>query len=94
MSRDKERIRDKESIGAKERILVVDDSADAREVLRRNLTSEGYDVVSAPGVAEAVEILDATRIDLVITDLKMPKVGGLDLIKHVRARFRHRSRRR
>ncbi len=82
MSRDRERTRDRE------RILVVDDSADAREVLRRNLTSEGYEVISAPGVAEAVEILDATPIDLVITDLKMPKVGGLDLIKHVRARFR------
>jgi DNA-binding NtrC family response regulator len=72
----------------RERILVVDDSADAREVLRRNLTSEGYEVITAPGVAEAVEILDATPVHLVITDLKMPKVGGLDLIKHVRARFR------
>jgi DNA-binding NtrC family response regulator len=72
----------------RERILVVDDSADAREVLGRNLTSEGYEVITAPGVAEAVEILDATPVHLVITDLKMPKVGGLDLIKHVRARFR------
>ncbi|NIN71592.1 MAG: response regulator [Gemmatimonadetes bacterium] len=72
----------------KERILVVDDSADAREVLRRNLTAEGYEVFTAPGVAEAVEILDATPVDLVITDLKMPKVGGLDLIRHVRAVFR------
>jgi len=72
----------------RERILIVDDSADAREVLRRNLTTEGYEVITAPGVAEAVEILDSTSIDLVITDLKMPKVGGLDLIKHVRAHFR------
>ncbi|MGD8699601.1 MAG: sigma-54 dependent transcriptional regulator, partial [Gemmatimonadales bacterium] len=70
------------------RILVVDDSADAREVLRRNLTSEGYEVITASNVAEAAETLDVTSIDLVITDLKMPKVGGLDLIKHVRARFR------
>jgi DNA-binding NtrC family response regulator len=71
-----------------ERILVVDDSEDAREVLRRNLISEGYEVVTAPGVVEAAEILDSTPIDLVITDLKMPKVGGLDLIRHVRAHFR------
>jgi DNA-binding NtrC family response regulator len=69
-------------------ILVVDDSPDAREVLQRNLTAEGYRVVTATGVGEAVKILDATPIDLVITDLKMPKVGGIDLIKHVRARFR------
>ncbi|UCC72581.1 MAG: sigma-54-dependent Fis family transcriptional regulator [Gemmatimonadota bacterium] len=73
---------------AKERILVVDDSPDAREVLRRNLAAEGYEVITAPGVVEAVEILDTTSIDLVITDLKMPKVDGLDLIRHVRARFR------
>jgi len=72
----------------RERILVVDDSADAREVLGRNLIAEGFEVLTAPGVAEAVEVLEATPIDLVITDLKMPKVGGLDLIRHVRARFR------
>jgi DNA-binding NtrC family response regulator len=71
-----------------ERILVVDDSADAREVLSRNLTAEGYEVMTAPGVTEAVRILEASPADLVITDLKMPKVGGIDLIRHVRARFR------
>jgi DNA-binding NtrC family response regulator len=72
----------------KERILVVDDSADAREVLSRNLTAEGYEVMTAPSVTEAVRILEASPADLVITDLKMPKVGGIDLIRHVRARFR------
>ena len=41
-----------------ERILVVDDSPDAREVLSRTLGSEGYRVITAPGVAEAVRMLD------------------------------------
>ena len=72
----------------KERILIVDDSPDAREVLSRNLMAEGYHVITAPGVSEATGILDATQVDLVITDLKMPKVGGIDLIRHVRARFK------
>jgi DNA-binding NtrC family response regulator len=72
----------------KERILVVDDSPDAREVLGRNLIAEGYHVMTASGVAEATRILDAAPVDLVITDLKMPKVGGIDLIRHVRARFK------
>jgi len=72
----------------KERILIVDDSPDAREVLSRNLMAEGYHVLTAPGVSEATGILDATPVDLVITDLKMPKVGGIDLIRHVRARFK------
>ena len=72
----------------KERILIVDDSPDAREVLGRNLIAEGYHVMTASGVAEATKILDAAPVDLVITDLKMPKVGGIDLIRHVRARFK------
>ncbi len=71
----------------RDRILVVDDSADAREVVQRNLTADGYDVVTAPGVPEAVALLETTPVDVVITDLKMPKVDGLDLVRHVRARF-------
>ena len=72
----------------KERILVVDDAPTTLEVLERNLTSEGYQVFAAPGVPEATKILEATPIDLVITDLKMPKVSGLDLTRHVRENFR------
>jgi len=68
----------------KERILVVDDAPNTLEVLRRNLTSKGYKVFTAPGVVEAIKILDATPVDLVITDLKMPRVSGLDLVRHVR----------
>ena len=68
----------------KECILVVDDAPNTLEVLRRNLTSKGYKVFTAPGVVEAIKILDATPVDLVITDLKMPRVSGLDLVRHVR----------
>jgi DNA-binding NtrC family response regulator len=67
-----------------ERILVVDDASDTLELLRRNLTAEGYRVFTAPGVPEALKILEGSRVDLVITDLKMPKVSGLDLVRHVR----------
>lgn len=73
----------------KERILVVDDAPDTLEVLRRNLTSEGYRVFTAPGVAEALKILEGMPVDLVITDLKMPKVSGLDLVRHVRENLRN-----
>ena len=67
----------------KESVLVVDDAPETLEVLRRNLESEGYRVFTAPGVAEALAVLEATPVDLVITDYKMPKVGGLDLVRHV-----------
>ncbi len=56
-------------------ILVVDDAPDTLEVMQRNLTSQGYAVLSAPGVPEAIQILDNSPVDLVITDLKMPKVS-------------------
>ncbi len=68
----------------RESILVVDDAPETLEVLRRNLDSEGYRVLTAPGVAEALAVLDATPIDVVVTDYKMPKTSGLDLVRHVR----------
>ncbi len=73
----------------KEHILVVDDSVNTLEVLQRNLMSAGYHVFTASGVAEAIEILNGTELDLVITDLKMPKVSGLDLVRHVRENFKN-----
>jgi two-component system response regulator HydG len=68
----------------KERVLVVDDSQDTLEVLSRNLEGNGYRVHTARSVAEAVDMLDSEPVDLVITDLKMPKVSGLDLVRHVK----------
>ncbi|MCK4657753.1 MAG: sigma-54-dependent Fis family transcriptional regulator, partial [candidate division Zixibacteria bacterium] len=64
-------------------ILIVDDAPDTLEILCRNLSAQRYRVYTAPGVAEAIQILDETQVDLVITDLKMPKVSGLDLVRHV-----------
>ncbi|MBN2225839.1 MAG: sigma-54-dependent Fis family transcriptional regulator [candidate division Zixibacteria bacterium] len=73
---------------SRRRILVVDDAPDTLEVLQRNLTIEGYMVITAPGVEEACRILDTETFDLVITDYKMPKITGLDLVRHVRENFK------
>lgn len=73
-----------DSLENKESILVVDDSPKTLEVLQRNLSSQGYRIMIAPGVEEAVGILEGTQIDLIITDLKMPGSSGLDLIRYVR----------
>ena len=73
---------------SKEQILVVDDSPNTLEVLQRNLQSHGYRVFTAPDVANAVRILENTSFDLVITDFKMPKASGLDLVRHVRENFK------
>lgn len=72
----------------KSSILVVDDAPDTLEIIKRNLTSHGYEVFTTNGVDNAIEFLDATSVDLVITDLRMPKVSGLDLIRHVRANMK------
>ena len=71
----------------KERILVVDDSAQTLELIRRNLESAGYQVFTAKSVAEAIRSFEANPVDLVITDLKMPEVSGMDLIKHIRDNY-------
>jgi len=73
---------------AKTTILVVDDDPNTLEVIQRNLAEEGYRIFSAKSVQEALEILETTSVDLVITDYKMPKVTGLDLIKHVRENYK------
>jgi DNA-binding NtrC family response regulator len=73
----------------KERILVVDDSPDTLEVLKRNLESQGYLVFTAPGAVEAIKIIKASTVDLVITDLKMPEVDGLSLIRHIQENYKN-----
>ena len=73
----------------KVRILVVDDSPDTLEVLKRNLESEGYTVITAPGAVEAIKIIESSPVDLVITDLKMPEVDGLSLVRHIQENYKN-----
>ena len=73
----------------RERILIVDDSPATLEMLERNLRSVGYEVLAAPGVAEAIRLLDDTPTDLVITDYKMPETSGMDLIRYVRENLKN-----
>ena len=64
-------------------ILVVDDSPETVELVKRNLESVGYQVYSAGNVQSAVKLLNALNISLVITDLKMPGESGMELVRHV-----------
>ena len=65
-------------------ILVVDDDRGMREFLEIMLAREGYQVKSACDGKEALDFCKRHKFDLVITDLKMPKVDGIDLLKHVK----------
>ncbi|HSB79351.1 MAG TPA: sigma-54 dependent transcriptional regulator [Candidatus Methylomirabilis sp.] len=64
----------------KGQILVVDDEASQREILRAILSSEGYRVEMAGSVAEAIQKSEQKRYDLVLTDLRMPGADGLSLV--------------
>jgi len=65
------------------KLLVVDDNINALEIIMRTLNNAGYEVLTCDSVTTAVEILNDQKIDIVITDLKMPKHSGLDLVKHI-----------
>ena len=67
------------------RLLVVDDDEGLRSFLDAALSSEGHEVTLAVDGADALRRLDAAGFDLVLTDLKMPGVDGLQVLQHVRA---------
>jgi two-component system NtrC family response regulator len=69
-----------------EKILLVDDDASLRKVLEFNLEQEGYGVISASNGDEALKLYDAENPDLVITDIKMPGLDGIDLLKEIKRR--------
>ena len=69
---------------SKHQILVVDDDDSLRRVLQMELEQSGYSVIAAASALEALTILRTRSCDLVITDLKMPGMSGLDLLKQVR----------
>jgi two-component system chemotaxis response regulator CheY len=65
-------------------ILIVDDSESIREVVSFTLENEGYDVKVGVDGKDALKFLDGSPIDLIITDLHMPEMNGIELIKEVR----------
>jgi len=67
-----------------EKILIVDDERSMRDVLSIMLKRAGYAVSTATDGEEAIGMLGSEIFDLVITDLKMPKVGGLEVLKAVK----------
>jgi two-component system, NtrC family, response regulator PilR len=63
------------------RILVVDDEASMRDMLRIVLRRDGYDVVVAESGRKAIELLGRERIDLLLSDIRMPDVNGVDVLR-------------
>lgn len=66
-------------------ILIVEDDESLRRVLEYNMSEEGYNVFFAVNGKEGLSIFKEKEADLIITDLQMPEMGGLDLIRSIRA---------
>ena len=64
--------------------MAVDDSATVRQVLQMTLQGAGYEVVEAVDGKDALNKLGEVSIDMMVTDLNMPNMDGIDLIRHVR----------
>jgi DNA-binding NtrC family response regulator len=71
---------------ARKSILIVDDDLEFSRALKRILAKSGFEVALAAEGAEGLAVLEAGHFDLVITDLEMGPVSGLDLISAVRSR--------
>jgi two-component system, OmpR family, KDP operon response regulator KdpE len=72
----------------KKNILVVDDEAQITRVLKTSLLSQGYGIRTAGDGEEALQVLQDWSPDLIITDLRMPNMNGLELCREVRKRSR------
>jgi CheY-like chemotaxis protein len=68
-------------------ILVVEDEPASLEVISHFLRKEGYRVSEARDGAEAIELLDNSRFDLVLTDIRMPRLDGVALVMHILSRI-------
>lgn len=65
-------------------ILIVDDSESIREVVIFTLENAGYKIFSANDGKDALKFLDGRHLDMILTDLHMPNMDGIGLIKEVR----------
>lgn len=70
----------------KSKILLVDDEDALRTVLSGELISEGYDVRTASDGDEAIDVIQKEAFDLLLLDIKMPRVNGFEVLKYVKER--------
>lgn len=69
------------------KILVIDDEKAIREGCRRILTGKGYEVVTAENGQIALDILDREPMDIILLDLKMPVIGGEEVLEITRKKI-------
>lgn len=71
------------------RILVAEDDADIRHLMEIRLRASGHEVIAVSDGAAAVEVCLVSTVDLIVTDVSMPRMTGLELVQWVRAHARN-----
>jgi|ETNmetMinimDraft_33_1059910.scaffolds.fasta_scaffold149349_2 DNA-binding response OmpR family regulator len=66
------------------KILIIEDDQEIRDLIQRLLDREGYDTITARDGIEGMEVFRSSAPDIVITDLLMPRMEGIDTIKEIR----------
>jgi putative two-component system response regulator len=69
------------------KVLIVDDEARVREIISRKLTNEGYNCLTAPNGNNALKVLKADKVDLVLLDIMMPGKSGTEVLQEIRAKY-------
>src|SRR3989339_1313674 len=72
----------------REKILVVDDEEEIRDIISEILLKENYEIDVAVNGVDAIEKLHKKEYNLVLTDLKMPKIGGLEVIEEAKLLYK------
>jgi two-component system, chemotaxis family, chemotaxis protein CheY len=73
------------------RILTIDDSKTIRDMLMLTLADAGFDVLQAVDGKDGLDVLDREQVDVVITDINMPKMDGYEVIRHMRSNSAHKT---
>ena len=73
------------------KVMTVDDSRTMRDMVSYTLKSAGFEVLEAEDGAKALQVLERTPVDLVITDVNMPNMDGVTLVRRLRALAHFRS---
>jgi two-component system chemotaxis response regulator CheY len=73
------------------RILTIDDSKTIRDMLMLTLADAGFDVLQAVDGQDGLDVLDREQVDVVITDINMPKMDGYEVIRHMRSNSAHKT---
>lgn len=88
LGRAREKLDEREELSYRNRLLLVDDESDVVKALKRVLTKEGYEVLGASNGREGLSIIENTKIDVVIADIKMDDMDGIEVLQRAKKLYR------